>query len=140
MPRCTIEGCDTKVYARSMCKRHYSRVLRHGDPSVVKPGGGSRGRGPQHPNWKGRSVSYRSAHMRVQHIRGKASAQLCVCGHPAQDWAYDYSDPSPLMGSNGKREMVYSPDVDRYQPMCRPCHRQFDKERDGESSRLRTFA
>ena len=110
---------------------HHKRFLTHGDPLVKKPGGGFRGSGPDHPYWKSRDISYRSAHMRVQHLRGKANTFICACGQQAHEWAYDYSDPEALVGSNGKRDMVYSPDVDRYNAMCRPCHRNFDKEHDG---------
>ena len=33
---CSIEGCDTRVYAKRMCERHYARVRRHGSPYVDK--------------------------------------------------------------------------------------------------------
>lgn len=101
---------------------------------------GFRGSGPDHPNWRGRAVSYRTAHMRIQHLRGKASQLVCCCGEPAQEWAYDYSDPGTLIGSNGRGPLPYSPDVWRYVPMCKPCHRKFDKEHDGHQSRVWTYA
>src|SRR5882724_3240198 len=28
---CIVNGCDTKAYAKRMCKRHYNRVWRRGD-------------------------------------------------------------------------------------------------------------
>ena len=39
--RCTVEGCDSPVLVKSrgLCKKHYHRWWRHGDPSVVKPAG-----------------------------------------------------------------------------------------------------
>ena len=33
---CKIEGCDSKPYCRSMCQKHYERVLRNGDPHKLK--------------------------------------------------------------------------------------------------------
>jgi len=34
---CSIEGCESRAYSRSWCIKHYSRWLRHGDPSVDLP-------------------------------------------------------------------------------------------------------
>jgi hypothetical protein len=137
---CKVEDCSTDLYAREFCKLHYRRFRAHGDPLIVKRGGTYRGRGPAGNNWKGRNINYRSAHMRTQRMRGKADLYLCECGQRAKDWAYDYTDPDPLTGLNGKYVMTYSPDVERYTPMCRACHKVFDKEHDGEPSRIRALA
>lgn len=32
---CKEDGCETKVYARDWCSRHYRRWRRHGDPHKV---------------------------------------------------------------------------------------------------------
>lgn len=29
---CSIDGCDKRVNSRGLCKSHYTRLLRHGDP------------------------------------------------------------------------------------------------------------
>lgn len=33
---CSFDGCDRKSSTRGFCKTHYTRLMRHGDPSVVK--------------------------------------------------------------------------------------------------------
>jgi len=44
--RCSVAGCDTDAIARGLCRKHYTRVVRHGDPTVVLPTNGpSRGNG-----------------------------------------------------------------------------------------------
>lgn len=38
--RCTIDACDSEANgSRSMCSRHYQRLLRHGSPHIVLPTG-----------------------------------------------------------------------------------------------------
>ena len=34
--KCSEPDCDTDAYCRELCKRHYGRFKRHGDPKVVK--------------------------------------------------------------------------------------------------------
>lgn len=41
MNKCKCGGCDRKAEAHGMCLMHYKRWVRHGDPNVVKPRGGS---------------------------------------------------------------------------------------------------
>lgn len=36
MNECSIEGCHSPEKSRGWCSRHYSRVLRHGDPTIVR--------------------------------------------------------------------------------------------------------
>jgi hypothetical protein len=73
-------------------------------------------------------VGYRAAHMRVQAARGRASSYPCVgdCGRPAADWAYGHDDPDELVTTVRGAVRRYSLDSDRYQPMCRPCHKRLD--------------
>ena len=47
---CAVEGCDRRHRSKGLCYMHYRRMLRHGDPSVVRtrkrataPRAGSRG-------------------------------------------------------------------------------------------------
>lgn len=68
-------------------------------------------------------VQYRMAHQRVRIARGPACNHMCRCGQQADEWAYDHADPNELRSPEG---LPYSLDVDRYTPMCRPCHRLFD--------------
>lgn len=35
-PLCSVEGCEKRAHCRGWCKKHYSRVKRHGDPLVAK--------------------------------------------------------------------------------------------------------
>jgi hypothetical protein len=42
----------------------------------------------------------------------------------AAEWAYDHRDPGEMDSTKGP----YSLDHRRYQPMCKPCHRQFDAD------------
>jgi|LGVE01.1.fsa_nt_gb hypothetical protein len=34
--KCVIDGCEEKIQARGLCKKHYTRLLRHGDPEFTK--------------------------------------------------------------------------------------------------------
>lgn len=75
--------------------------------------------------------TYISAHIRVTRDRGRASDYNCRCGVPAEDWAYDHADPNELSEYDGRgagRTRVYSADSWHYLPMCRACHRAFDRE------------
>ena len=46
---CSVEGCATLTVARGYCSTHYSRWLKHGDPTIVKPRGGARVMPPRPP-------------------------------------------------------------------------------------------
>lgn len=76
-------------------------------------------------------VTYGGAHLRVRTVRGPASEYDCECGQAAEHWAYDHQDEGALIESRpfprGRvRQVPYSLDPSHYQPMCRPCHREFD--------------
>jgi hypothetical protein len=77
---------------------------------------------------KGRDIAYRTAHERVWALWGKASEYRCIhCGSPAQEWAYDGTDPEQLVElKNGKYPLWYSPYPEFYYPACIPCHRVAD--------------
>jgi hypothetical protein len=36
MTLCKIDGCEKKIYAKLLCHTHYTRLLKHGDPLVLK--------------------------------------------------------------------------------------------------------
>lgn len=33
---CSIEGCDSRVFAKTWCNKHYNRYYRYGDPLYLK--------------------------------------------------------------------------------------------------------
>ena len=68
-------------------------------------------------------IGYTALHHRIKAAFGPASSHQCArCTRQAQEWAYDHSDPEPLI-ENGK---PYSLDITKYVPLCRPCHRAQD--------------
>jgi hypothetical protein len=113
---CSVEDCSRLAVAHTWCATHYERWRHHGDITIVLKGG---------PPFRGDAISYFGAHMRVRTIRGSASRYICTCGLPAEDWAYDHQDP------NAKTDIVgtYSTNPDHYVPLCRKCHRQFDRRK-----------
>lgn len=118
---CSVDGCAREHYVRGFCSRHYRAKLAYGDP-LGAPG---RATGERSPRWKGARAGYAAVHDRIERRRGKASDHACVgCGGKARDWAYDYKCPDEVVWP--ERNLVYSHDVDRYQPMCTSCHRLQD--------------
>ena len=74
-----------------------------------------------------KQIAYYSAHRRVWRVKGKAVEHACVrCGGQASEWAYKHDDPCPNEWTS-PRGYKYSGDVDRYAPMCHPCHVDYDK-------------
>lgn len=73
-------------------------------------------------------VSYSSAHRRLYETRGSASRYQCSapgCVRTARDWAYDGTDPNPFVEYKASgHPLYYSTDPNRYQPLCRSCHRR----------------
>lgn len=59
----------------------------------------------------------------------RAAAYPCVtdCGRPAAEWAYDHGDVDELVATVNGAPRRYSLEPARYRPMCRPCHRRFDR-------------
>jgi len=83
-------------------------------------------RGPRSPLWVPRErLDYDTLHERLKQQRGKASKQLCIeCGEQADQWAYQHTDPDPLVSPLG---CLFTDDLDAYSPMCRTCHRRLDR-------------
>lgn len=121
---CSVEGCDRKHKGHGFCVGHLCRVKKTGSVGTT-PLDRGRGvqRGPQNGVWKD-APSYAACHMRVRSARGLATDHACAsCGRQAAHWAYTHDDPTPLFNAKGQ---PYSADVNRYQPMCVPCHKRFD--------------
>ena len=114
---CSAWDCDRPAKARGWCFKHYHRVMRHGDPSV---------------RIKGDGISSQAVHLRLRRAKGKASLYSCTiawCEKQAEDWAYDHTDPDPLLGKipqSGKL-FEYSADLDRYMPLCKFHHHHLDR-------------
>lgn len=72
-----------------------------------------------------KSLSYEQVHDRLKSTRGRAATHRCVgCGEQARDWAYNHSEPEPLISKKGS---PYSQDLKAYDPMCSPCHKRRDR-------------
>lgn len=124
---CRFPGCSGQHFGLGYCGLHYGRLKRHGDPAnaLIAPRIKT---GPQNHQWKGDDLRYRSAHDRVEHRYGYARALACAhCGGQAADWAYDHADPNEMSGPNGPSVCRYSADPDHYMPLCRPCHKAWDR-------------
>lgn len=92
------------------------RVKAHGSDSIVNRRGVVR-----QPD----RATYTTVHKWIARDRGPAKTYPCAhCGSPAADWAYDYTDLNPLF--DPRCNSPYSTDVNRYTPLCKPCHRQYD--------------
>lgn len=118
---CEVKACPViGTTRRGMCGTHYSRWRRTGDPLSVNK---RTLMGEDALRWKGDTVSYFGMHSRIQEQWGKASEYVCTCGAPAQDWAYDNTDPDEKVGPRG---MLFSTNVERYEPLCRRCHKMQD--------------
>jgi len=124
---CSAVGCTSREDGASgYCKKHGTRVRRHGDPErVVLIGDRAIPRGMRHPSWAGEHVTYGGAHQRVRAVRGAASDHACACGARAAHWAYRHDDPDEKQAPEGP----YSTDPARYDAMCVSCHKRFDIRR-----------
>ena len=69
--------------------------------------------------WKGEKASYKAFHIRISTLKGKASDHGCsVCGTKDPSLSYDWAN---LTGNYA--------DINDFLPMCRACHRKYDKKR-----------
>ena len=121
---CSIEGCDYPVLARGWCSTHYTRWRKNGDPDCDRRLGAQPG---ERRAWVGDAIRYKGAHTRVRRARGVASSYTCAhCGETAAEWAYDRTDPNPLVDEYRGFQIEYSGNPNRYMPLCISCHRKYD--------------
>lgn len=73
-------------------------------------------------------TDYDAAHRYVRTVRGRASAFVCRCGKPAEQWAYSHADLDARRNEEGREAgLAFSQDPAHYVPMCRSCHSRFDR-------------
>ena len=115
--QCSVPDCARKAKAGGLCNSHYEQRRLTGRVGPIR-------------KWSLTGQSrYTTAHVRIRKAKGPASAHPCVhCGVPAQQWAYDHSDPDAQseVRSDGSC-LIFSVDPDRYIPLCIRCHRAFDR-------------
>lgn len=113
---CVVQDCTQPHLARGWCRTHYLRWWKHGSPEA---------RYSLIGQWQKDEVSYSGAHHRIYQARGSASQFSCgQCKQRADEWAYDHECPDQRADETSG--LPYSLNPERYAPMCRPCHRQFD--------------
>lgn len=130
---CQVEGCTRAVHARGWCAAHYKRWRRTGNPGTTLIGQQMNPAfvvgGEDSPTWSGDQPSYLAVHRRLRQERGDACEYTCrLCGNPAAEWAYAYSDPDELLEERpGNPPLRYSRHKGHYDPLCRSCHRVHDR-------------
>lgn len=84
-------------------------------------------RGPAHKDWRGPDVSYSGVHERIRRWKGFARAHVCVCGAPADEWAYLSGDPTEKTEVTPAGATVrFGTDPEFFAARCRSCHRKAD--------------
>ncbi|WP_405446558.1 hypothetical protein OG350_09710 [Streptomyces achromogenes] len=68
--------------------------------------------------------SYKTIHTQLDALKLPAKYHPCTwCGLTASDWAYQWDDPAEISESG----QVWSENTTSYAPMCRDCHKSFDR-------------
>lgn len=122
---CVMDGCENlDCGPHGLCPKHETRVRRYGDPHFVPKRRFKRG--ADSPGWRGDDIAYRTAHERLQKLKGPARQHNCIaCSERAADWSYNYADPNEK--TDPKTGALYSANPDFYEPRCRRCHTAFDQ-------------
>jgi hypothetical protein len=121
---CTVPGCDRPYRSRGMCSTHHARLRVTGDPRPARPIGHAVGE--EVWSYRGEDAGYVTVHLRLRQTDGPAKYKHCHhCGGSASDWAYDHGDPNERLSANGH---PYSTNPERYMPLCRSCHTNFDNQ------------
>jgi hypothetical protein len=112
---CTVPDCDAPHHALGVCFVHYHRLRQHGSTEL-----------------KRKITTYKAAHRQLRRKRGKASELQCLntsCSSLATDWCYDYTNASEcVIEMKNGNPLKYSTNIADYIPLCRRCHRKFDKK------------
>ena len=124
---CSVDGCEARHKARGWCDTHYRRWYREGDPEALTTRSQP---GATNPMWRGDSVGYAGAHIRVQVARGSASECSFDETHAGPyHWAFDHVNATSVrVDARRGFELTYSTDPDEYIPLCVSCHRTFDRQ------------
>jgi hypothetical protein len=119
MLTCSISECDKSHHARGMCWKHYTRLIRHGDPTFTTH---------KAPVPSGDVRSYNAVHIWLRKNFGSASTYSCVdCGSTADHWSYTKDDPNELVETSAPWSgCSYSIHAEFYTPRCTSCHWRFD--------------
>lgn len=73
--------------------------------------------------------TYSAVHLRLRATNGPASKHQCtLCRGEASDWAYRNDCKDELRAMNNGYEVGYCVHIDCYQPLCRKCHRAYDRK------------
>lgn len=111
------EACGKiDILARKHCPRHYQQLRKYGQIISVESTVGF----PRTDN-----PAYLTVHSRLRSKRGNPTDYTCAtgCGRTATDWAFDNEEPYFL---DERLNLIYHDDLNRYQPMCRSCHKLMD--------------
>jgi hypothetical protein len=131
--------CPSKaIRYRGLCLRCYSRARSAGVLEEVaadpQPNGFVGVTGANHPRFGGtRSDGVRGydlIHKRLSRTRGSASRYDCAagCGRPAAHWSYDGYCPDERLGNEDGTAQPYCEHMHHYQPRCRRCHSEWDRD------------
>jgi transposase-like protein len=114
-PVCGFEGCTGKALAKGYCAAHLRQLRIHGRMVPIRT--------------IFDECTYVAAHHRCRTLWGSARQYPCVaCGDPAEDWAYDGTDPTERHDTRVEWVVAYSKFPEFYMPMCKPCHKERDVE------------
>lgn len=117
---CSVAGCQLRYFKSGYCGKHLYRWRNYGNPLARDTSGP-----PNH--WRG-PATYSQMHKNVRRKRGPAS--LYPCEHcwsaRAHHWAYDHSEHDDPAERFAPTAGPFSVDVNRYRPLCVPCHTTFD--------------
>lgn len=117
--KCTVHSYDE--IGRALYNARESAAIL--DQVKTRGPNGSVPRRPKRPRRDPDQVGYDAVHARLRRSKGLATNYLCIaCDRQAAEWAYDQADPAERRDKNG----TFSLDPDRYNPMCRTCHRALD--------------